>query len=187
MLRKRAFTLIELMVVIAIIGVLAALLTPQVSNMINNSRIAQAAADFRAIESAGNRMFMDLGVYPQEGAWCVGGSGGGSAGDGAAFTRRAAVPAQYQDLWNGPYLKTWPKQHPFGGCVTYLQQRCGNCFDVNGISNDEAYAHYFDGSPFTSSIKQKIDKILDDGNTATGVVKEIRSGLAYFIGEGPVW
>ena len=170
-----------------IIGVLAAVLIPQVNNMVTNAKISSAVADFRSLENAGNRIFQNLGVYPPEGNWCNGGGGGSGNGDGRAFVNIAAVPATYQSKWNGPYVKTWPKAHPWNGCVTYLQQRCGSCFDTNGIPDDESYIHYYNTASFTQAIKQKIDKILDDGDTNTGVVKEVRGGLAYLIGEGPVW
>jgi type IV pilus assembly protein PilA len=48
---KRAFTLIELIVVIAILGVLAAILVPTMSNLIGNAREQTAVANARTIYS----------------------------------------------------------------------------------------------------------------------------------------
>ncbi len=185
-MKKKGFTLVEIMVVVAIIGVLAAILAPMVANALMRAKISQATADFKAIANAGTRLYMDLGVYPAEGPWCAGGSTANPY-EGGAFTIRTEVPAAYLSKWQGPYLKTWPKAHPWGECVSYLQGRCGNCFDNDGIADNEAYVHFRDIAGFTDAIKQEIDKTIDDGNLSTGVVKEVRGGLCYFIGEGDTW
>lgn len=185
-MKKKGFTLIEMMVVVVIIGVLVAILTPQIANLISRARTAKAISDFHTIADAGTKLFIDLGVYPEEGAWCAGGAGAPPY-SGGAFTTRTLVPAAYLSKWQGPYLKIWPKAHPWGGCVTYLYARCTNCFDNDGLTNNEAYVHFFDIAGFTDAIKQEIDKTLDDGNISTGVVKEVRGGLCYFIGEGDIW
>lgn len=185
-MEKKGFSLIEIMVVVAIIGFLAAILVPQIANSLIRAKVSQSVSDFRTIANAGTRIYMDLGVYPQEGSWCAGGAGAPQY-SGGAFTTKNLTPAALQPKWQGPYLKTWPKAHPWGGCVTYLQQRCGDCFDNDGISNNEAYIHYYDIAGFTDTIKQDIDKAIDDGNISAGSVKNVRGGLCHLIGEGDTW
>jgi prepilin-type N-terminal cleavage/methylation domain-containing protein len=60
----RGFTLIELAVVLAIIAVLAAILTPLISGYLEQARIARAMAETRIIADAVRMFHRDTGKYP---------------------------------------------------------------------------------------------------------------------------
>lgn len=58
------FTLIEIMVVVVILGILAALIAPNVINQIDKAQITKAQQDIRAIESALKLYRLDNFRYP---------------------------------------------------------------------------------------------------------------------------
>ena len=58
------FTLIEVMVVVIILGILAAIVVPRVMDRPDDARITKAKQDIRALESALNLYKLDNFVYP---------------------------------------------------------------------------------------------------------------------------
>jgi prepilin-type N-terminal cleavage/methylation domain-containing protein len=63
-MRSQGFTLIELAVVLAIIAVLAAVLTPMVSGYLDQARVARAQADVRTIADSVKLYNRDTGRWP---------------------------------------------------------------------------------------------------------------------------
>lgn len=60
----RGFTLIEIMVVVVIIGLLAAVIVPQVVDKVEEARVAKAKQDIQAIETALTMFRLDNSRYP---------------------------------------------------------------------------------------------------------------------------
>jgi general secretion pathway protein G len=61
---ERGFTLIEIMVVVVIIGLLAAVIVPQVVNKVDEARVTRTHADIAALESALTIFRLDNSKYP---------------------------------------------------------------------------------------------------------------------------
>ncbi len=62
--RARGFTLIEIMVVVVIIGLLAAIIVPQVVGNVDKARVAKAKQDIQSIETALTMYKLDNFSYP---------------------------------------------------------------------------------------------------------------------------
>ena len=76
----RAFTLIELLIVVAIIGILAAIAVPNFLNAQIRAGVSRVKGDFKAIETALKSYMMDNNKYPPD----RGGPNFG-AGDGLSY------------------------------------------------------------------------------------------------------
>lgn len=98
--RRRGFTLVELMVVVAIIGLLAAVVTVNVMGQGHTARVERCRADMRSIGNALDLYKIDVGVYPQQ--------------LNALWER----PAQARK-WSGPYLKEYPPKDPWQNDYIY--------------------------------------------------------------------
>jgi len=62
--KARGFTLIEIMVVVIIIGLLAAVIVPQIFGRVDDARIAKSKQDIQAIETALTMYKLDNFKYP---------------------------------------------------------------------------------------------------------------------------
>ena len=86
---EEGFTLVEMLVVIAIIGLIMGLIGPRVLNYLSESKVKTARIQLQSFSSALDLFYLDAGRFP-------------STAEGlAALVRRTPGVA----AWNGPYLK----------------------------------------------------------------------------------
>src|SRR5690242_3199152 len=64
MKKQQGFTLIEVMVVVVILGILAAIIVPNVIGRADDAKIVKAKQDVLALENALEMYKLDNGVYP---------------------------------------------------------------------------------------------------------------------------
>ncbi len=63
-MKQQGFTLIELMIVVAIIGILAAIAIPQYKNYVINAKLSAAASSVASIETAMANDYQTNGAFP---------------------------------------------------------------------------------------------------------------------------
>ncbi len=109
--RQGGFTLIEIMVVVIIIGILVAMVAPQVMGRIDQAQITRVHSDLRAVESALKFYRLDNFAYPSS-----------EQGLEALVTKpndpnirnwnpHGYLPRMPKDPWQRPYLYMNPGQN----------------------------------------------------------------------------
>ncbi len=123
--RSRGFTLIEIMVVILIIGVLAALIVPKVMSRPDEARITAAKQDIATVTQALNLYKLDNQRYPttEQGLMAL-----------VKKPTSGPIPANWK---NGGYLERLPKD-PWGSPYQYLQPGVHGEIDVFSFGADRA-------------------------------------------------
>jgi general secretion pathway protein G len=96
--KSRGFTLIEVMVVVVILGILAAIIVPKVMDRPDTARLVKAQSDIRAIESALNLYKLDNFNYP-------------STDEGLEALVPKYIDRLANDPWGNPYLYLSPGLH----------------------------------------------------------------------------
>lgn len=121
--KQRGFTLIEIMVVVVILGILAALVVPQVMNRPDQAKVTVAKGDIKAIAAALDMYKLDNFNYPST-----------QQGLNALVEKPSGSPQPRN--WNRDgYLKRVPKD-PWGNDYQYLSPGTQGPFDLYSLGAD---------------------------------------------------
>ena len=114
------FTMMELLVVLVIVGLLAALVGPVVYKRISPAKAASARAQIEHFGTALDAYFIDNGRFP-------------STREGLIALRQAPANASN---WNGPYLKKNIPQDPWGSAYRYLSPGTHGAYEISSLGAD---------------------------------------------------
>jgi len=121
--KQRGFTLIEIMVVIVILGILAALVVPNIMGRPDEARISAARSDIQAVSNALNLYKLDNYNYPST-----------DQGLQALISKPAGSPEAKN--WNPDgYLAKLPKDG-WGNEYLYLSPGAHGRFDLYSLGAD---------------------------------------------------
>jgi general secretion pathway protein G len=118
---EAGFTLVEMLVVIAIIGLIMGLVGPRVLNSLGESKVKAAKLQIESFSSSLDLFYLDVGRYP-------------TASEGlAALAQRPGNAA----IWNGPYLKTGSvPTDPWGHIYLYRAPAERGPYEIVSLGSD---------------------------------------------------
>ncbi len=106
---NNAFTLVELMLVVTIIGILAALVIPRIAGRSEQARITAVHADLSSIKTALDAFEVDNGFYPKSLQDLVQQPSNAKNWHGPYLDRLPVDP------WQNPYVYYYPGKHNANG------------------------------------------------------------------------
>lgn len=122
-MKQQGFTLIEVMIVVIIIGVLGALIVPNIMGRADDARITAAQTDVKALSNALELYKLDNLVYPST-----------QQGLSALISKPEGRPVARN--WNsGGYVKSLPTD-PWGNEYVYISPGAEGEFDLYSLGAD---------------------------------------------------
>jgi general secretion pathway protein G len=126
--RRRGFTLVELLLVLVILGVLAAIVIPKFSGRTQQAKMQAAITQISTFRTALDAFEVDNGYYPK----------------GRSGLQDLIVQPRDAQNWRGPYMQTdRVPLDPWGGEYTY---------ECPGKHNPTSYDIYSAGPPGENTV-----------------------------------
>ena len=145
------FTLVEIMIVVVILGLLAAMAMPAFQKVRNTSMASRIANDYRTFASAFETCALEAGFWPPD-----------SNGNEIPVL---AQPYVNSTNWSsGAVAGSWWDWEGAG--------RHGVTASINFVDNDQN---------LPPAVMEKVDQLLDNGNLATGVLRRVGANEYIYI------
>lgn len=136
---QNGFTLLELLVVLVIMSLLAAVVTPQVMNMLSGAKLDTVSLQIESLTTAVDYYFMDVGTHPTA-----------EQGLEALWTRPADANG-----WRGPYIRK--REHlrdPWGNPLRYRIPGKNGPFEIYSLGADNKEGGEGDNADIGTSDEQ---------------------------------
>jgi len=114
--RKRAFTLVEIMVVIIVLTILAAAIIPNLTGRTDDARVARGRSDVANLETALEQFRLDMLRYPTT--------------EEGLVVLRELPQSDDNTRWKGPYIRKPVPLDPWGNPYMFI---------CPGVQNPDSY------------------------------------------------
>jgi general secretion pathway protein G len=123
--RDAGFTLVEMLVVVAVIAVLAAVVAPQVFRNVGDANLNAARSQIEILGTALDSYRLDNHAYP-------------TTEQGLAALRTEPVTGERPPRWRGPYLRAAVPDDPWGRPYVYVSPGRVNpdSYDLYSLGRD---------------------------------------------------
>ena len=111
---RAGFTLVEILLVVAILGILATVAVVRLGGQTKRASIAACRTSIQAIQTAADTYEVDNGIYPA--------------------TLQALVTKGTENNWNGPYLRNGVPKDQWGAEFQYSTRENG--FEIRSAGPD---------------------------------------------------
>lgn len=207
---NHGFTLIEMIGVLAVVAVLAALIIPKVFDVIASSKIDALAAALKTYETAVTKYYVDIGsVLPLNASGAPQTENNGDSATARSMAARLTLSSSDAlntgaGLWpkfNGPYLEKFDSSSPASlGTNMYMPARAAVSYgtavtgnnlgwdlkgdDGNSDLSSGANVVYFRLTGLGEDDFLELDRVIDSDIGSTDAEKELRGRAKWHSGSG---
>lgn len=204
---RPGFSLIEILVVVAVLSIVAAIAVPNMLEAQTRSKVARTKADFRALATALEAYAAEAGTYPLCNAWGVSGARPSIAGDPPVL-ERLSTPVAYMtnavprspfaaERYSGPHVvglgevhtavDEWPRNdlgspdaHLFRGhFYTSLHEDAATATGFNRARIDVIPAERHAAAAWVLQSPGPIEAVVNMGGVTTNADAEFACQLVY--------